>query len=191
VELVVRRLVGCGWRATVEYTFSLNGGIGSVDVLAWHVPSRALLVIEVNASLLDLQETLSTFDRKVRAVRATALTTSDGGRPPRLPCLCWPTIRPFETPSPGARASSRRHSRPERWKCADGWRILTVHSAVSGSCRTPAPLATEPLATEPLAPCGYNSRRRSIRTPIASVATAQAAHHASHGSGGGVPAKKG
>jgi transcriptional regulator with XRE-family HTH domain len=74
VELVVRRLADCGWRTVVEYTFNLNGERGSVDVLAWHDPSRALLVIEVKTSLLDLQETLSTFDRKVRVVRATALS---------------------------------------------------------------------------------------------------------------------
>ena len=54
------------WAAVPEVTFSVFGERGSVDILAWHARSRSLLVIELKTELVDLQETVSTLDRKVR-----------------------------------------------------------------------------------------------------------------------------
>ncbi len=47
-------------------TFSVYGERGSIDILAWHARSRSLLVIELKTELADLQDTVSTLDRKVR-----------------------------------------------------------------------------------------------------------------------------
>jgi transcriptional regulator with XRE-family HTH domain len=57
-----------GWEVVVEYTFNHYGDRGSVDILAWHSATRSLLVIEVKTRIVDVQELLSSIDRKVRVV---------------------------------------------------------------------------------------------------------------------------
>jgi len=54
------------WVAVPEVTFSEFGERGSIDIVAWHAPTRSLLVIELKTELVDLQDTVSTLDRKVR-----------------------------------------------------------------------------------------------------------------------------
>ncbi len=61
-----------GWVATPEVSFAVYGERGIVDILAWHAPTRSLLVIEIKTELADLQETLGTLDRKVRLAPAIA-----------------------------------------------------------------------------------------------------------------------
>ena len=63
VRRVVSRLASMNWQALTERTFSVWGERGSVDVLAWHAPDRALLVVEVKTKLPDLQDLLQ-MDRK-------------------------------------------------------------------------------------------------------------------------------
>jgi hypothetical protein len=67
-EQVVRELFRLGWEVRVEYTFNVRGERGSVDVLAWFPSRRALLVIEVKTQVVDVQDLLSTLDRKRRIV---------------------------------------------------------------------------------------------------------------------------
>lgn len=55
-----------GWVSAPEVSFAIFGERGVVDILAWHEPSRSLLVIEIKTELVDLQETLATLDRKIR-----------------------------------------------------------------------------------------------------------------------------
>ncbi len=55
-----------GWTAVPEVTFSIYGERGAIDVLAWHAPTRTLLVIELKTELVDVQELLGTLDRKRR-----------------------------------------------------------------------------------------------------------------------------
>jgi hypothetical protein len=66
VRDVVARLQTLGWVAVPEHTFNVRGEGGSIDVLAWLPDARALLVVEVKTVLADLQDLLSTFDRKRR-----------------------------------------------------------------------------------------------------------------------------
>ena len=66
VREVVRRLTAIGWQALPEHTFNQRGEQGSIDVLAWHPPTRALLSVEVKTKLADLQDLLSKMDRKRR-----------------------------------------------------------------------------------------------------------------------------
>jgi transcriptional regulator with XRE-family HTH domain len=70
VEQVVRTLADCGWLARAEVSFSHGGERGFIDVLAWHAPSQTLLVIEVKTEVVDVGETLGTFDRKRRLAPA-------------------------------------------------------------------------------------------------------------------------
>jgi transcriptional regulator with XRE-family HTH domain len=66
VEAVVRLLRAAGWDVIPEATFSVYGERGSIDVLAYHPETGALLVIEVKSVVPDMQGMLSSLDRKVR-----------------------------------------------------------------------------------------------------------------------------
>ena len=55
-----------GWTTVPEATFSIYGERGAIDVLAWHAPTRTLLVIELKTELVDVQGLLGTLDRKRR-----------------------------------------------------------------------------------------------------------------------------
>jgi transcriptional regulator with XRE-family HTH domain len=72
VGSVVARLTAAGWIVLPEHTFSIWGERGSIDVLAWHPGRRALLCIECKTKLPDLQDVLSTMDRKRRLAREIA-----------------------------------------------------------------------------------------------------------------------
>lgn len=79
VQLAVARLTRLGWQVFPEHTFSIWGERGSIDVLAWHPVRRAVLVIEVKTRLADLQDLLSTMDRKRRL--ASSIARSEGWKP--------------------------------------------------------------------------------------------------------------
>ena len=72
VEAVVGRLRAYGWEVAVEVTFSRYGERGSIDILAWHPPTRALAVFEVKSVTPDMQAMLAGLDRKVRLAPAIA-----------------------------------------------------------------------------------------------------------------------
>jgi transcriptional regulator with XRE-family HTH domain len=65
VDPTVRWLTSEGWTTIVEASFSIRGERGSIDVFGLH-PSRALLVVEVKASIGDANQTLIGLDRKGR-----------------------------------------------------------------------------------------------------------------------------
>jgi transcriptional regulator with XRE-family HTH domain len=66
VERVVAILRAAGWECAPELTFAVYGERGSMDVLAWHAPSRTILVVEVKSVIADVQGTLAPLDRKER-----------------------------------------------------------------------------------------------------------------------------
>ena len=68
VEHVVETLSGLGWETIIEYSFNHFGDRGSADVVGWHRPLRALVIIEVKSVIADVQDTLAKVDRKVRVV---------------------------------------------------------------------------------------------------------------------------
>ncbi len=72
VEAVVARLRLLGWEVGVEVTFSRYGERGSIDVLAWHPPTRALAVFEMKSVTPDMQVMLAGLDRKARLAPAIA-----------------------------------------------------------------------------------------------------------------------
>jgi transcriptional regulator with XRE-family HTH domain len=61
-----RELERLGWVVQVEVTFSRYGERGSIDLLAYHVASGILLVVEVKTIVPDLQAMLRSVDMKVR-----------------------------------------------------------------------------------------------------------------------------
>jgi transcriptional regulator with XRE-family HTH domain len=66
VREVVARLAAQGWVPLPEHTFNFRGERGSVDVLACQPVFRCVLVVEVKPKIDDLQDLLSTLDRKRR-----------------------------------------------------------------------------------------------------------------------------
>jgi DNA-binding XRE family transcriptional regulator len=67
VKAVVSKL-GPDWQPVVEYSFNHYGDRGSVDVMAWHAGSRALLLVEVKSELVGLESVLRSIDIKARVV---------------------------------------------------------------------------------------------------------------------------
>lgn len=68
VAEVARVLVELDWEIVPEYTFNHFGDRGSVDLLAWHEPSRTLLVVEVKSRINDLQTLFARIATKARVV---------------------------------------------------------------------------------------------------------------------------
>ncbi len=65
-DAVARHLRGLGWEVVPEVSFAIGAERGWVDLLAWHAPTRTLLVIEVKTEIVDIQALIGTQDRKVR-----------------------------------------------------------------------------------------------------------------------------
>jgi len=70
VEATVNLLRRLGWSTEVEVTFSEYGERGSIDVVGRHLPSGLLLVVEVEGSIGDLNQTVIGIDRKIRLMPA-------------------------------------------------------------------------------------------------------------------------
>ena len=66
VDAMVRRLRAEGWHVATEVSFNHFGKRGSIDILAFHPTTRALLIIEIKTVVPDVGGMLSTLDRKVR-----------------------------------------------------------------------------------------------------------------------------
>lgn len=61
-----------GWAVEFEVTFARDWERGSIDVLAWHAPSRTLVVIEIKTELSSIEGTLRPLDMKARLGSAIA-----------------------------------------------------------------------------------------------------------------------
>lgn len=60
------RLTALGWQVNVEVSYAHFGERGSIDLLAWHAPSAALVISEIKTELTSIEELLRTHDAKVR-----------------------------------------------------------------------------------------------------------------------------
>ena len=54
------------WVAEPEVSFAIWGERGVIDILAWHPPTRTILLVELKTELVDVNELLGTLDRKRR-----------------------------------------------------------------------------------------------------------------------------
>lgn len=66
VDRTLDLLVRQAWTAATEVSFNLRGERGSIDILAFHPPTGALLVVEVKSVVPDMQAMLVALDRKGR-----------------------------------------------------------------------------------------------------------------------------
>jgi transcriptional regulator with XRE-family HTH domain len=83
VEYVVRLLGAAGWETRVEVSFNHYGERGSADIVAWHPGERMLMIVEVKTRIVDVQELIGTFGRKVR-ILPDALRRDPGWHPRRV-----------------------------------------------------------------------------------------------------------
>lgn len=167
-ESVARALRDTEWSLAAETTFSVYGERGVVDILAFHPPTGALLVIELKTELVDVQALIGTVDRYRRLAPQIA---HERGWTVRS-VSCWVLLR--DTPSNhrrlAAHATVLRTAFPQDGRRVRGWlrnpdgRIAalsflsdsharTVSSSSSGVQRVR--LRTSSSATAP------NRRRRS------------------------------
>jgi transcriptional regulator with XRE-family HTH domain len=75
VEIVATLFRRAGWLVLPEYTFNHFGERGAADLVAWHPDRGALLIVEVKSRIIDIQELLSAFNRKLRIVPMTVRAT--------------------------------------------------------------------------------------------------------------------
>ncbi|HWH37064.1 MAG TPA: helix-turn-helix transcriptional regulator [Candidatus Limnocylindrales bacterium] len=59
-------LVRHAWQVHPEVTYSEFGERGSIDLLGWHPPTRALMISEVKSEIGSVEGTLRPFDAKCR-----------------------------------------------------------------------------------------------------------------------------
>ncbi|MGH2512757.1 MAG: helix-turn-helix domain-containing protein [Candidatus Limnocylindrales bacterium] len=59
-------LSSLGWEIRTEISYSEFGERGSIDLLAWHAPTRTLLVIEIKSELASIEATVRKLDEKAR-----------------------------------------------------------------------------------------------------------------------------
>ncbi len=72
VEAIVRLLRAAGWEVATEVSFNIYGERGSIDVMAFHPATGALLVVEVKSVVPDVGGMFMTLDRKARLAREIA-----------------------------------------------------------------------------------------------------------------------
>jgi transcriptional regulator with XRE-family HTH domain len=65
-EQTARPFDALGWEVVAEVSYSEYGERGSIDLLAFHVPTSTLLVVELKSELTLIEETLRRHDAKTR-----------------------------------------------------------------------------------------------------------------------------
>lgn len=73
VSAISERLSAWGWDIELEVTYAIYGANGSVDVLAWHAPTRSLLVLEIKTEVTSAEATMRKLDEKARLAAQIAL----------------------------------------------------------------------------------------------------------------------
>lgn len=66
-------LVSFGWDVQLEVTYAYVRASGSIDVFAWHAPTRSLLVIEIKTEVTSREATIRKLDEKARLAAQIAL----------------------------------------------------------------------------------------------------------------------
>lgn len=65
-EAVARILIEDGWEVRPEVSFNHYGERGIIDLVAWHAPTRTLLLVELKTELVDINDLLAVTDRRRR-----------------------------------------------------------------------------------------------------------------------------
>lgn len=118
-EAAALELAGTEWLTAAETTFAIYGERGIIDILCFHAPTGALLVIELKTDLIDVQGLIGAVDRyrrlapQVARERGWAVTSVS----------CWVLLR--DTPSNhrrlAAHATVLRNAFPVDGRGMRGW----------------------------------------------------------------------
>ena len=74
-QAMAERLAGwAGWVFEPEVSFAIAGERGVIDVLAWHAATRSLLLIELKTEIVDVNDLMTTVDRRRRLAPRIAAT---------------------------------------------------------------------------------------------------------------------
>ena len=138
-ESVARFFAGLpGWHIAPEVSFSIYGERGVIDILAFHEPSRSLLVIELKTDIVDVNDLLGTVDRKRRL--ASRIAADRGWE--AVSVSCWVIVE-------GGRTNQRRLAThrsvlraafPDSGRALSSWLrdpVSTVSALSSWPDRTP------------------------------------------------------
>jgi transcriptional regulator with XRE-family HTH domain len=82
-----------GWVFRPEVSFAVYGERGIIDILAWHEPTRSLLVIELKTEIADVNALVGGVDRKRRL--AVVVAADLGWRPSSV--SVWVVVRRSST----------------------------------------------------------------------------------------------
>jgi hypothetical protein len=81
---VAAMLKASGWQVEPEVSFSVYGERGVIDQIALHASAAHMLVLELKTEIVDVNELLGTFDRKLRLARTIARAWLEGRDGQRL-----------------------------------------------------------------------------------------------------------
>ncbi|MGI8998659.1 MAG: helix-turn-helix domain-containing protein [Candidatus Limnocylindria bacterium] len=118
-EAAAVELAGTEWLTAAETTFAVYGERGIIDILCFHPPTRALLVIELKTDLVDVQALIGAVDRYRRLAPQVARERGWSGKS----VSCWVLLR--DTPSNHRRLSAHatvlRNAFPVDGRRMRGW----------------------------------------------------------------------
>lgn len=128
-EAIARHIHGLpDWLHAPEVSFAIYSERGIIDILAFHPPSGALLVIEIKTELVSLEDLLSTMDVRLR--HASAIAAQRGWRAKTV--SAWVVFADADT----NRRRVREHTASLRSAFpADGRRMRAWLTQPSGSIR--------------------------------------------------------
>jgi transcriptional regulator with XRE-family HTH domain len=121
-ESVARLLAGLsGWQFASEVSFSNYADRGVIDLLAWHEPTRCLLVIELKTEFVDMNELIGTLDRKFR--NAAQIARERGWLASAASVSIWVIVVDSSTNRRRAteHATMLRHAYPLDGRAIRGW----------------------------------------------------------------------
>lgn len=118
-EAAALEFAGTDWLTAAETTFAIYGERGVIDILAFHPPTGALLVIELKTDLVDVQGLIGAVDRYRRLAPQIARERGWAIRS----VSCWVLLR--NTPSNhrrlAAHATVLRNAFPDDGRQMRGW----------------------------------------------------------------------
>ena len=118
-ETAALQFAGTEWLLSAEVTFAIYGERGVIDILAFHPPTGALLVIELKTDVVDVQGLIGAVDRYRRL--APKIARERGWEVRSV--SCWVLLRdmPSNHRRLAAHATVLRNAFPEDGRRMRGW----------------------------------------------------------------------
>lgn len=161
-EAMARALADGPWLMSSEVTFAIYGERGTIDILAFHPPTGALLVIELKTDLVDIQALVCAVDRYRRL--APQLARDRGWDVTSV--SCWVVLR--DTPANHRRLAAHstvlRTAFPQDGRQVRGW-LLSPGAPISALSFLPDLHARTPISRS----AGVERVRRPSRAEIESA----------------------